>query len=648
MTRSYVFVDVETTGLNDKRDRIIEVAAVVWEGGEVIESFSSLVDPERDIPFEITQLTGIDNAMVREAPHMSAIHRKLSTLIGDRIVVGHNVDFDLGFLKAEDLAFGNHKIDTVVLASILAPESGRFNLEHLVHHFDLPQTVAHRAEADAHHTLNLFVKLQEICMQQDALLIEEIVEVSIAIRWPEALFFQDVLTTRAQATFSRDGEAVRSRRQRDHQLLHLPRIEGKILPDPSELEPEKEQPIDIEAVTGMFKTGSNFSRVFPNFEPRKEQVQMVSAVAGALNKHKHLMVEAGTGTGKSLAYLIPAAFWAHQNDRRVVISTNTINLQDQLINKDIPAMNKALPFKIEVAVRKGRRNYVCGALFGRLRQHLPNNKDEMALFARMLLWLPKTKTGDVAEIPLRTVAERKAWRELSGEQSRCNQTGCTAEDCAVTHARRRAESAHIVIVNHALLMSDVANENHILPPFKELIIDEAHHFEAAVTGGMSFSADPQSLTALLDNLTNNTLKVLETDLMSLPKGAYDDLRNHWWLVEQGATTARLRLQELFATLAFFGGSYWNKKSPFPESVRLVREVRDSDGFRLVRRDWANLNINFKSIIKHISALDKGIGQLQGNNIEFEKDQEWCKILGSVYKDIEKVRDKLDKIIEHED
>ena len=108
-----------------------------------------------------------------------------------------------------------------------------------------------------------------------------------------------------------------------------------------------------------------------------------------------------------------------ENGRRVVISTNTINLQDQLIHKDIPGLQKSLPFELRAAVRKGRSNYVCTRLFQQLRRSGPSSADEMVLFARILLWLPNTVTGDVAEIPLRSPGERMAWSRLNGENAVC-------------------------------------------------------------------------------------------------------------------------------------------------------------------------------------------------------------------------------------
>ena len=150
-------------------------------------------------------------------------------------------------------------------------------------------------------------------------------------------------------------------------------------------------PIDAEAIASLLDQGGLISQHFPGFEHRPQQIEMTYAVAQALNQERHLMVEAGTGTGKSLAYLLPAVHWAVENQDPVIISTNTINLQDQLIGKDIPDLHRTLPLEFRAAILKGRSNYVCPRLVNALRRTGPADSDEMRLLAKLLVWLPQTK-----------------------------------------------------------------------------------------------------------------------------------------------------------------------------------------------------------------------------------------------------------------
>ena len=171
------------------------------------------------------------------------------------------------------------------------------------------------------------------------------------------------------------------------------------------------------------------------------------------------------------------------------------------MHKDIPELQQLVPFELRATVLKGRRNYLCTRLFQQLRHRGPGGVDEMALYARILAWLPGSQSGDVAQITQRTPAERLLWDRLNAENDGCTADKCAQEGCPLHFARRRAEQAHILVVNHALLLADVASENRVLPEYVDLIADEAHHLESAVTNALSFRADRRFLESLLEEVT---------------------------------------------------------------------------------------------------------------------------------------------------
>ena len=151
MTTTYVAIDLETTGLDPARDAIIEVGVVTFRGNAIVDEFEALVNPLRDIPPFVSQLTGITDAMVADAPSLYSLRARLKSKLADHVIVGHNVEFDLGFLRESSLAIGSPRIDTVTLASILVPEAGRFNLGALADflNFPLADGGRHRALGDA-------------------------------------------------------------------------------------------------------------------------------------------------------------------------------------------------------------------------------------------------------------------------------------------------------------------------------------------------------------------------------------------------------------------------------------------------------------------------------------------------------------------
>ncbi|MFL7838714.1 MAG: helicase C-terminal domain-containing protein, partial [Candidatus Promineifilaceae bacterium] len=639
---TYVAVDVETTGFDASREAIIEVAAVTFQGQDILDEFSTLIYPQRDIPAEITRLTGISDAMVKDAPTISMVRSQLRPIIGNYPLVGHNIDFDLSFLTAARLGIGNQRIDTITLASILIPEAGRYGLEALADFLLLPLPAGrqmHRAREDAELTVELFLALRERALQIPLAQLDEIVQAGQNLGWPETLFFEEVLAERARHAFT--GAELR-KRGRLPKLFSLPKLEGHAL-----VPSEEPAPLDVELLAGMLRPDGNFSQVFEGFEYRPQQEEMMAAVAETFNMGDHLLVEAGTGTGKSVSYLLPAAFWSVSNGRRVVISTNTINLQDQLIHKDIPELQKCLPFELRAAVRKGRSNYLCTRLFQQLRRRGPSSADEMIVYARILLWLPNTETGDVAELPLRTPGERMAWSRLNGENAVCTADQCAAERCPLYMARQRAEQAHIVIVNHALLLADVSLDNMVLPPFADLIVDEAHHLESAVTSGLSFSADKRFLETVLKEISSESSGLLADVIRrlgdSVPGHARERLDGFANQMRYEAGLAIARLDEFFAMLDYFLMDHLQARAQFAQTIRVTSALRVQPGYDEVEISWDNLSKHLQVIARD---FDKLADALDGLSVQYdiEDEDELRAALLTNGRALEDARRKLDQII----
>ena len=238
-------------------------------------------------------------------------------------------------------------------------------------------------------------------------------------------------------------------------------------------------PIDVGA---FFTQDGPLSRSLETFEERSLQKDMALAVDRTLRDGGVLMVEAGTGTGKTLAYLLPAVALG----RRVVVSTGTKNLQEQLVSKDLPLLAEALGRELRVAVMKGRGNYLCllrFRSFGEAGQF--RRLDEIPLFRAVEEWAPATETGDrseVAELP--DIVD--FWREISASSENCIGQSCPDFDaCFVTLMRQRAVEADLVVVNHHLLCADLAvresSFGEVIPPYDTLIVDEAHLLEDVAT-----------------------------------------------------------------------------------------------------------------------------------------------------------------------
>jgi ATP-dependent DNA helicase DinG len=265
--------------------------------------------------------------------------------------------------------------------------------------------------------------------------------------------------------------------------------------------------LDEDVLAAGLSPGGVLSRVYPLFEERKSQTQMLRQVCRAFNNDEICAAEAGTGVGKSLAYLVPAVAWVVANGERVVVSTNTINLQQQLMEKDIPLAKKVVGEDPKVVLVKGRGNYLC-------QHRLSEALEEMGLFeerdAELLSireWARTTETGSRTDLSFYPTDE--TWSKVCSEADTCLGLRCNyREGCFVLKARREAASARILIANHHLLFADLAlrmggsgfDDPAVLPPFRRVIFDEAHNVEKAATSFFSQSCSRFSIMRHLGRL----------------------------------------------------------------------------------------------------------------------------------------------------
>ncbi len=246
--------------------------------------------------------------------------------------------------------------------------------------------------------------------------------------------------------------------------------------------------LDEEGLSGALDQGGKLSQKMPAFEPRASQIAMTSDVASLFNQGGILAAEAGTGVGKSFAYLVPAMAWAQGNEERVVISTATINLQDQLFSKDIPLVASIFKKKLKAVLVKGRSNYVCKRRLGEAIEEEGLLLDDESPLKRILAWDESGGSGDRADLPFRV--EDQVWNKVCSEADACISIRCPSrERCHVISVRKNAADAQIIVVNHHLLFADLASrqrgsgleQTSILPAYSSLILDEAHSIEASAT-----------------------------------------------------------------------------------------------------------------------------------------------------------------------
>ena len=491
MNLEYVSLDLETTGLHANSDKIIEIGAVKCSYDTVIEEYQVLVDPKRPIPQLIQNLTGISDTDVRFQPTIEQVIPDLKKFIGDLPIIGQNIQFDIRFLSNNNADFIQKKFDTWELATIFFPNLPEYSLSYLGKYFEVDNQSPHRALEDAKATQEVFIKLLNHIRRCDHKSLKHIISLSEKSDWDLGYLIQQCLqssnvSSKANSSFPQTPAMV-TKTENTRKYL-------------------SEDFVPVVSVEKMFESQSAFEKYLPEqFEFRSEQIEMMKHVDTAIENQEHLIVEAGTGVGKSLAYLVPAIKHALQNQEKVVISTNTINLQEQLVSKDLPALVNlleeigAIPIDgIRFALLKGKANYLCISRFNYMSEHTEISSDEARLLSKIHLWMNNTQNGDRSEINL-GARDQVIWNRVSSAENLWCPNLRGEEPCYLKNARDNAEEADILIINHALLLSDIKMGGTLIPHYKTLIIDEAHNLEDEATKQFQFDISANQLPVMLDN-----------------------------------------------------------------------------------------------------------------------------------------------------
>jgi len=583
---SIVALDIETTGLDANKDAIIEIGVVRFNGSRVESEWSSLINPHRRIPDFITGLTNISNEMVRKEPGIQDVLGDLSEFIGNCPILGHNIRFDLSFFEKFHIFPNNVSLDTYELASVLLPNASRYNLGALTRALNVPQNATHRALDDARATHIIYLRLIEIARELPIDLVAEIVRHGESLDWGGNWPFQQILQEQIKLT-----NIVHNAPSHVKEYFNVSSDRSNV----QSLENDQDvKPLNIDEIASTLEYGGPFSKFFDNYEYRPEQVDMLKAVTESLSFGQHLLVEAGTGVGKSFAYLVPAALFSITNNTRVIISTNTINLQDQLIKKDIPDLRSALKIDLRASVLKGRSNYLCPRRFELLRKRSPQSIDELRVLSKILVWLQTNTTGDKTDINLNSPGERDVWIHISAEDDLCTIETCldrTGGTCPFFQARMTAQTSHILVVNHALLLSDVASGNRVLPDYNYLIVDEAHHLEAATTDALSFRLFQGDVERLLREIGSSSSGTLSF-LLSLTHGVInpsDYATLNQMIVHASDLAFRFENQQrlFFQTLDTFISNQreGQQANSYAFQIRIIPSTRTLPGWDEVEISW---------------------------------------------------------------
>jgi DNA polymerase-3 subunit epsilon/ATP-dependent DNA helicase DinG len=466
-------------------EAIIEIGAIrltVSPDGAVTlgERFLTFADPGRPLTPPILRLTGIRDEDLRHAPSSQeaiALFVAFAFRDGPPCFVGHNVGFDVSFLERAGMPTGSETLDTAELASILLPSASSYALQRLAADALITPDAAHRALDDAITSALVLGHLARVARELPLVILSEIAALAELLGPSTADFFREAASTATRDAWSGD------KAQRGGLLSERPLdgVSSRSHEGPSEEDPRAAPHVSALSVDAVFATHGPLARALVGYEDRSEQRELAAAIERTFQDGGVLVAEAGTGVGKSIAYLVPAIA-AAQTGERVVVSTHTLPLQDQLVRKDAPAVQAALGTDVAVAVLKGRSNYLCPRRWQILRGSV-TTREEARLIAKTLVWRTATESGDRAELNLMR-GESELWSRISANDESCDQRRCKRTpdmNCYLQRAREAAADAGIIVVNHALLLQDARMRGALLPQAEHVVIDEAHRLEDVAT-----------------------------------------------------------------------------------------------------------------------------------------------------------------------
>ena len=633
--KNLVSLDLETTGLSPGKDKIIEIGAVKTDSnGNQIEEFNSLVNPGILISDFIENLTGISNDDVLNSLKFVDIVDEFQSFLDDSIIIGHNIEFDLRFLSEEGLKLNNKFVDTWRFSQIMLPDLLDLSLGSICNYLDINQQNAHRALSDSKFTLEVFLLLSEKYKNLDNKLQTAICNI-ISGKDNELFFlFNSVLN------------------EID------PNLKNNIFFSPMEIIPKhniKEKTkgnyfnYGDDVLQKIFSSNSEIlNKVLSNFSYREQQLDMSKVISDCIKNQHSAALEAGTGVGKSLAYLLPAAIFALKTGKRVLVSTNTINLQDQLYLKDLPLVKSILSEldpdteEINFSILKGRDNYLCIKNYGNQFVEEDIDQDYSRFLAKIAVWLSKTETGEKSELGLSNFVNNNYWRRIIPK----NKINCYGFDgpCFLRNSREKAESSNIIIVNHALLMTDLKSVNSVIPDYDVLIIDEAHNLEDVASQHLGWKVDERDLKdifrinygkydliEMIANLINREFK--NTDGLAQ---AEDKLKRMINTIEE----LNIKSKSLFKSVNQIVIGKGNKNSGH-NSLRIDIDSNFPE-LNSVRNDWNELKFKLDKLKSDLIRYYKDLKEkITGSKIQFEN---WNDLFEQWIENWEEAKNNLDEFL----
>ncbi len=623
---SYAVFDLETTGPDvASGDSIIDIGIVIIQNDEITTTYSTLLQPDVPIPPFVEQLTGIQNEDVNDAPLFPEKLGDILSMLEGHTIVAHNVPFDVGFFNDQLVEenyepLSNNVIDTVELSRILYPKAPGYKLNDLASYLKIDHKDPHRALSDAIVTAQLFLT----CKQKIESLPYETVRHLLHL---EQLLESDIY----DVLFSALKESQFSLENHDRYVSHRGMSYKKIA---SGQKKHKSIPMSYgELVDEIFSVNGSLAERMDDYENRLGQTEISNTIFQSFNEGKHALIEAGTGIGKTIAYLIPALYQAILADQPVVISTYTTQLQSQLLEEHIPLVHDVFPVPFQATVMKGRQHYISIERFAQELEYMDHDNYDITLTkAILLVWLTETDTGDIDEVQLPS-SGYTYFKKISADSEKEYEDQWSYMSY-YKNAIKQAKQSNIIITNHALLSIDM-NDSHVLPAYDYLIVDEAHHFDRVMAKQFGSVLNYVSVQHMLMQFESSHTGSWAHRLLEHPERKPSQVTKDMW--NEQIEEARYEVDMFFRSLFSFV-KHQSTNQRFSDTGRIEYVFSENDrSLESMRRitEMANhISGLLSTIIRKTVKLSSSIDE------QNDDDQELLQDINHTCTELEQMRDEL--------
>jgi ATP-dependent DNA helicase DinG len=504
---NWAVIDIETSGINPASDEIIDLGFLQFEGTQLVSSFSSLVRPENQVSSFITKLTGLTNEQLRKAPLWSTTEIDLLELESHSLIA-HNSNFEENFLKryfdkAPGINGRETYHDSLLYLALLFPESNALNLEHFIHFLGIAEREEHRGLADSRDLLKTLL-LSTYLTHQDRELRLKLTDVFR--EFPAEFFFKHFFELSVDSL-------LEIAHQIDFSLAELARNYNLL----NKVEPIKGDNFDMfskefsgQNIQEILRDETAIHQILPHYKHRLAQEQLSLRVGQAFKNKIHALIQAPTGTGKTMGYLLPSFLFSINEKEQCLIATGTKTLQDQALAKDVPQMKRLMNLGDETKVIKlvGSGNHLCELIFREdekeksfitpFSEIFSQAYLEMLFFYNSRVSYEKKITREQIPFVLKKISPELSEREVSlaVDYRACAGQNCPlSNQCSYIQGLREAKEAKIIVGNHALMF----NWPRSIPRPQYVVVDEAHRLEHEATKAYTLEVQHKNIESFLKN-----------------------------------------------------------------------------------------------------------------------------------------------------